>query len=130
MTTRILFLCPHNAAKSVAAAALLARTAEGRGLEVAIDTAGTHPDDEVLPLVRRRLEADEFEVTSVPRRVSADDLIAAEIVVNIGCATADLPGASSIGDRIVDWSIPDFSDDPEAAFEALADHVQRLAADL
>ncbi|MGI9607893.1 MAG: hypothetical protein ACR2P0_17325 [Acidimicrobiales bacterium] len=126
MTTNVLFLCPHNAAKSVAAAAFLERASADRGLDVLVKTAGTEPDPEVNPIVRNRLVADGLPVEVVPRAVSDDDLKAADIVVNIGCDLAGRPGA----DATRDWNIPNFSDNPIAAFAAIESHVATLLTEL
>ncbi len=51
MPRTVLFLCPHNAAKSVIAAALFAREAARRGLAIHADSAGTEPDAAPAPRV-------------------------------------------------------------------------------
>ncbi len=126
MSTTILILCPHNAAKSVAAAAYLGRIAEARGLDIEITTAGTEPDPEVLPLVREQLESDGYDVTDTPKMLTADALLAATHVVNIGCSLSHLP----THDAVEGWAIPNFSEDPSQAFAALSEHVEQLAARL
>jgi len=126
MTTRILILCPHNAAKSVAAAAYLGRTADELGLDLHIDTAGTHPDPDVNPVVRRELEGEGLSVDSTPRTVTESDLARADRIVNIGCSHLELP----IERPVEDWTIPDFSLDSDAAFAALRGHVSELAGEL
>ncbi len=47
--TRVLFLCPHGAAKSVLASSHFARLAKERGLRVRVDFAGTEPDPRFRP---------------------------------------------------------------------------------
>lgn len=126
MSTHVLFLCPHNAAKSVTAAAYLERIAQSQGLDVIVDTAGTDPDEEVLPLVRKQLEDDGYEVTSVPRLLTADDLATADHVVNIGCSLDHLPSHRAKQD----WAIPNFSEDPSEAFASISEHVEQLAVKL
>ncbi len=126
MSTKILILCPHNAAKSVVAGAYLRRVAEARGLNLEVNTAGTEPDAHVLPLVREQLESDGYPVTSTPRLLTADDLTWADRVVNIGCVLAHLPRH----DAVEHWGIPNFSEDPSAAFAALSEHVDRLATSI
>ena len=91
MATTIIFLCPHAAAKSVAAAAFLTREAGERGLSLQISTAGTHPDPDILPIVRARLEMEGLPVHEPPRKVTDEDLSAADMIVNIGCDHDDLP---------------------------------------
>lgn len=122
MTTSVLFLCPHSAAKSVASATFLRDRAARRGLDVEVTNAGTHPDDIVLPLVRERLERDGLDVRSVPHVVTAQELAHADIIVNIGCAHDDLPTTRSL----VEWEIPNFSDDPVLAFAAIEAHVDAM----
>jgi hypothetical protein len=46
----VLFLCPHNAAKSVIAAAYCVRLAAARGVTLRAASAGTDPDPGVSPL--------------------------------------------------------------------------------
>jgi protein-tyrosine-phosphatase len=122
MTTSVLFLCPHSAAKSVASATFLRDRAARRGLDVEVSNAGTDPDDIVLPIVRERLEGDGLEVRSVPHVVTAEELAGADIIVNIGCAHDDLPTTKSL----VEWEIPNFSDDPAVAFATIEAHVDAM----
>ena len=126
MTTNILIMCPHNAAKSVVAAAYLGRIAEQRSLDIAISTAGTDPDEEVLPIVRDQLEQDGYPTEHTPRAFEPADLREADRIINIGCARQTLATETPI----TDWGIPNFSEDPSAAFAALAEHVELLAAEL
>ncbi len=124
--TSVLFLCPHNAAKSVTAATYLGGLAADAGVDITIDTAGTDPDAEVLPLVRNQLESDGFVVDTVPRLVTAADLARADVIVNIGCPLSELDTTKDI----INWGIPNFSEDPAAAFGELSDHATALFASL
>ena len=126
MTTKLLFLCPHNAAKSVAAAAYVSRLGEQAGLSLSASTAGTHPDAEVLGLVRDQLESEGFLVDSVPRTVRASDLEEADHIINIGCSYDELPTSKTV----IDWEIPNFSDDPDSAFGALREHAAVFVSSL
>jgi len=126
MTTKIIFLCPHNAAKSVTAAAFLQREATQQGLDVEITTAGTNPDPDIAPLVRTRLEAQGLTIDEPPTQVSTSDLSNADLIINIGCPHDQLPTANPIQD----WLVPDFSADPQAAFDAIEAHVSELSAQI
>ena len=126
MARTIIFLCPHSAAKSVAAAAFLTREAVERGLTLQISVAGTHPDPDILPIVRTRLEMEGLPVHEPPRKVTDEDLTAADMIVNMGCDHDDLPTLKAL----TEWHIPDFSVDPEAAFTALENRVTDLATQL
>lgn len=126
MATSVLFLCPHNAAKSITAAAYFRRLAAESAIEVEISTGGTDPDEAVLPLVRTQLETDGYVVNDVPRLVTSGDLDGADVIINIGCQHADLATSNDI----IDWGIPNFSEDPAAAFCAISEHVGELVESL
>ncbi len=120
--TNVIFLCPHSAAKSVASATFLRDRASARGIAVEVTNAGTDPDEIVLPIVRSRLEADGLPIVGEPHVVTAAELDAADVIVNIGCAHEDLPTTKSL----IDWEIPNFSDDPVLAFAAIEAHVDAM----
>lgn len=127
MSTSVLFLCPHAAAKSVMAAGLLAGEAQRLGLDLRIDNAGVEPDPHVKQLVRERLNALSLPVAGTPRHVVAADVEAADIIVNIGCPIDQVPPSSA---EVREWQIPDFSDDADIAAAALREHVLELSAEL
>lgn len=126
MSTNIMILCPHNAAKSVYAAATLRRKAADAGMQVGVKTGGTDPDEIILPIVRERLEWLGHFVSTDPKLATSDAIDAADMIINIGCAHEDLP----TNRPITDWSIPNFSDDPNLAFAALDEHVDKLLREL
>jgi arsenate reductase (thioredoxin) len=71
----ILFLCPHNAAKSVIAAAYYEQLAAERGLTLRATSAGTDPDPGVSPGVAAALLAEGIDVRAHrPRRVTAEEM--------------------------------------------------------
>ena len=88
----VLFLCPHGAAKSVLASAYFQRVANERGLNVRVESAGTDPDPTVAPAIAAHLKKNGYEVpVATPRRVTAADMAAADVVISIGCDVKDLP---------------------------------------
>ena len=88
----ILFMCPHGAAKSVLASAYFQRLAKERGLNVRVLSAGTDPDADVAPAVSKHLKDQGYEVpVAKPRRATDEDILAADVVVSIGCELKDLP---------------------------------------
>lgn len=128
MTTSILFLCPHAAAKSVAAVALFSRAAERLGVDADATNAGTDPEPTVNPVVADHLASLGLAVGREPRVVTETDIATADIVINMGCRIADLPSDdSTTWPAIIDWSIPDFSDDSDAAIAAISEETDRLA---
>ena len=94
----ILFLCPHNAAKSVLAAAYFDRLARERGLDYRAASAGTNPDDAPSPAVVAMLRDEGIDVAGHrPRRVTTEDLTSAHRVISLGCDPDDLDGGDVAG---------------------------------
>lgn len=121
----VLFLCPHNAAKSVIAAAYLERLAAERGLTLRATSAGTNPDPGVSPTVAGALLAEGINVHAHrPRRVTAAELASASRVVSLGCDLGDLAPPGLV---IEHWDdVPSPSADLTGARAVIAVHVRRL----
>jgi hypothetical protein len=124
-TRTILFLCPHNAAKSVLAAAYFDTMAIERGLPFRADSAGTEPDEQPSPAVVAALQAEGIDVADHrPRRVTAEDLACAFRVISLGC---DVDSFGSSGVRVDRWDdIPPVSRDLAASREAIQCHLDAL----
>jgi arsenate reductase (thioredoxin) len=129
MTTTILFLCPHHAAKSVIAEAYFNRLAQQYGLPVQGDSAGTEPDETVAPRVVEMLRQENIDVSGhQPRLVTETDLAQAQRIISMGCTPEEL-GIPS--ERIEQWvDIPPVSQDPSGARNAILTHVENLVAEL
>jgi arsenate reductase len=121
----ILFLCPHNAAKSVLAAAYFDTMAIERGLPFRADSAGTEPDEQASPAVVAALQADGIDVAGHrPRRVTAEDLASAYRVISLGC---DVDSLVSSGVRVDHWDdVPAASLDLVASREVIRCHLHAL----
>jgi arsenate reductase (thioredoxin) len=121
----VLFLCPHNAAKSVIAAAYCARLAAERGLTLRATSAGTDPDPDVSPTVAGALLAEGIDVRAHhPRRVTAEALARASRVVSLGCDLGDLAAPGLV---IEHWDdVPSPSADLTGARAVIAARVRRL----
>lgn len=124
----VLFLCPHNAAKSVIAAAYFDGMARERGLPFIADSAGTQPSDNVSPVVTAMMHDEGIDVSGYkPRYVTADELQSATRIISIGCTAEELNSA----ERVEYWDdVPMVSQNPEGAREAIRSHVQQLIAEL
>src|SRR5215216_6420094 len=86
MSNRIVFVCPHGAAKSVIAAAYCQQLASQSGLALHVTSAGTEPDAEVPPAVVTLLRAEGIDVADHrPRRVSLEELASAGRIISLGC---------------------------------------------
>jgi protein-tyrosine-phosphatase len=97
MTRKVLFLCPHGAAKSVLAAVYCQQLARERGLELVVDFAGTEPDLVVAPAVAELLQSEGFDVSHhVPHRVTAQAFVEADWVISLGCDVAELGAAREV----------------------------------
>lgn len=128
MTSTILFLCPHHAAKSVIAQAYFNRLAQQKNLPFAADSAGTEPDDKVSPAVADMLLTEGMDVRDhQPRRVTAEELDQAARVISIGCALTDLEIAP---ERVEFWDVPMVSNDLPGSSAAILRHVEALVAEL
>jgi arsenate reductase (thioredoxin) len=129
MNLRIVFLCPHGAAKSVMAAAYCQQLADQLGVSLDITSAGTEPDAEVAPAVVTLLRGEGIDVASQrPRRVTAEELTAASYIISLGC---DLGELARPGMPIEQWDdVPPPSQDLQRARDRIRDHVEQLIATL
>src|SRR5262245_45627008 len=101
MSRTILFLCPHNPAKSVLAAAYCQHLARQCGIEVQVTSAGTEPDAAASPAVAALLRAEGLDVTHHrPRHVTRDELGATFRVISLGC---DVSHLAPSGTRVEHW---------------------------
>jgi arsenate reductase (thioredoxin) len=129
MSQRIVFLCPHGAAKSVMAAAYCQRLAKQWGIPLQITSAGTEPDAEVAPAIVALLRAEGIDVSDQrPWRVTAEELMAASRIISMGCDLGDLSGPAM---TIEHWDdVPSPSQDLQGARDRIRDHVEQLIARL
>jgi arsenate reductase len=127
----VLFLCPHNALRSVIAAALFNRRADGQARG---ESAGTEPDDRVNDRTITVLREVGIEVADEqPGRVTPEQLRQADRVISLGCPLApDL--AALAADKIEEWPMPDTANKPVDAVREVRDligvRVDQLLAEL
>jgi len=97
----ILVACVQNAGRSQAAAALI-RSLAGSAVEVR--SGGSEPADVVHPEVATVLAERGLSGTTTPRAWTDDDVIAADVVVTMGCGDTCpfYPGT-----RYEDWDVTD-----------------------
>jgi protein-tyrosine-phosphatase len=116
----VLFLCIHNAGRSVAARVLLEHYAAGR---VDVLSAGSEPGDSINPsvaaiLVERGLDPSrEF-----PKPLTAEAAQVADVIVTMGCGDACpvYPGK-----RYVDWELPDPAGRPAEEVRPIIEEIDR-----
>lgn len=127
MTTRVLFMCPHAAGKSLLAATYFRAAAARLELAVDIDVAGPDPDAVSMPTVVASLEAQGFTHSWHPRKVQAQDVDAADVVVSVGCNPEDVPIHHT--DRAFEqWEVPQLSEDFSGSVNAIHARAEALAA--
>ena len=123
---RVLFLCPHSAAKSVLATAMLRDLAIRNGLDLAVANAGTEPDHELNPIAVEALKVRGLTYDDRPRLVTRLDIMSADIVVTFGCGLDEMPAPPA---RWVDWSdAPNASDDVDALCALIEQRLPDLVA--
>jgi arsenate reductase len=129
MTSTILFLCPHHAAKSVIAEAYFTRLAKQYDLPLRGDSAGTDPAEAVSPAVVDLLRSEGIDVSGrQPRHVTESELSQAQRIISMGCTSEELGVAS---ERIEQWAdVPMVSQDIFAARDAIRAHVESLVTQL
>lgn len=130
-TPTVLFLCPHNALRSVIAAALLNQLADGRARGV---SAGTEPDDRVNERTVTVLREVGIEVADdKPERVTLQQLQQADRIVSLGCPLPPALAAAAEG-KIEEWTMPDTAGKPVEAVrevrELINARVERLLGEL
>lgn len=125
----VLFLCVHNAGRSLAARVLLQHHAGGR---VDVRSAGSEPADELNPAVVAVLHERGLDTAGeVPRLLTEEDARVADVVVTMGCGDTCpvYPGT-----RYLDWELPDPAGLPVDQVRPIVDDIDRrvqgLLADL
>lgn len=125
---RVLFLCPHGAAKSVLGAAYFKKLATERGLQVEVDARGTEPDAAVSPAVAQLLRDQGYALPIVsPRAVTPGDTAAADIVVSMGCRLDGFPAPRG---ALRNWDVPGPGENLAGSADAIRRHVRDLVDEL
>jgi protein-tyrosine-phosphatase len=129
MSRTLVFVCPHNAAKSILAAAYCQHLAAHCGLQVQVTSAGTEPDATVSPGVVTLLRGEGLDVTHHrPRHVTRGELGAAFRIISLGCDVSHLAPPDT---RVEHWDdVPAPSQHLTHARDAIYAHVERLIAEL
>ena len=103
----VLFVCEHNAGRSQIAAALTHHLSNGW---VGVRSAGTHPDEQIDPIVVQAMTEIGVDVAlEFPKPLTDEVVHAADIVVTLGCGDAC---PVYLGKRYEDWPVPDPAGQP------------------
>jgi arsenate reductase (thioredoxin) len=98
----VLFLCVHNAGRSLAARVLLEHYSQGR---VDVRSAGSEPAHQLNPAVVTVLRERGLDPTlEIPKLLTDEAARAADVIVTMGCGDACpvFPGK-----RYIDWELED-----------------------
>jgi protein-tyrosine-phosphatase len=128
-TPVVLFLCIHNAGRSLAARVLLDHYAQGR---VDVRSAGSEPGDQLNPSVVAILRERGLDPSrEFPKPLTEETARSADVIVTMGCGDTCpyYPGK-----RYLDWELEDPAGKPVDAVRPIVDdidrRVQSLLADL
>jgi arsenate reductase len=131
MTDRpvVLFVCTHNAGRSVAGRVLLDHYAEGR---IEVRSAGSEPASELNPSIVVVLQERGLDPSrEFPKQLTDESACDADVVVTMGCGDACpvFPGK-----RYVDWELADPAGLPVELVRPIVDdidaRVRSLVAEL
>jgi protein-tyrosine-phosphatase len=121
----VLFLCTHNAGRSLAAKVLMDHYAQGR---VDVRSAGSEPAAELNPAVVAVLNERGLDPsTEFPKPLTDGLAKAADVVVTMGCGdTCPIyPGK-----HYLDWDLPDPAGLPVEQVRPIVDQIDRRVQDL
>ena len=121
----VLFVCTHNAGRSQMAAALLDHQAAGR---VRVSSAGSQPASQLNPAVVQAMAEIGLDISrEFPKRLTTDQVQAADIVITMGCGDACpvYPGK-----RYLDWELPDPAGLGLDAVRPIRDEIRRRVSAL
>ncbi len=116
----VLFLCTHNAGRSLAAKVLMESYA---GERIDVRSAGTAPGEQLNPSVVAVLEERGLDATGErPKGLTDADGVEADVVVTMGCGDSCPVYA---GKRYVDWPLDDPADRPVEDVRPIVDEIDR-----
>lgn len=120
MQPEVLFVCEHNAGRSQMAAALTHRLSAGR---VAVLSAGSHPEEQVNPVVVEAMDELGVDISmEFPKPLTDEVVRAADAVITMGCGDACpiYPGK-----RYEDWEVADPAGQPLDVVREIRDDIRR-----
>jgi arsenate reductase len=121
----LLFVCVHNAGRSVMAAAFARRLGGDR---VTVFSGGSAPAEALHPEVIQVMREEGIDLgAEKPRRFAGSDLATADVVITMGCGEACpvFPGK-----RYEDWQVVDPEGQPLYRVRAVRDAVKDKVTDL
>jgi len=121
----VLFLCTHNAGRSLAARVLLEHYARGR---IEVVSGGSEPGDALNPAVVAILTEQGLDTSrEFPKSITDETALAADVIVTMGCGDACpvYPGK-----RYLDWELEDPAGKSIDEVRPIVDEIDRRVRDL
>jgi arsenate reductase (thioredoxin) len=124
-TPVVLFLCTHNAGRSLAGKVLLDHYAQGR---IEVRSAGSEPGSELNPSVVQILKERGLSVDKeFPKLLTEEDAQTADVIVTMGCGDTC---PVYLGKRYVDWELDDPAGQAVETVRPIVDEIDRRVRDL
>ena len=104
----VLFVCTHNAGRSVAAKTLFNDRASKLGLDLRAESAGTTPGERINPVVQRVLESFRMDTSREVPKLMTDEMLETDPrICTMGCEVdaESCPAVKSA--NVDDWGLPD-----------------------
>ena len=118
-TPEVLFVCVHNAGRSIAASVLLDHYAKGK---VTVSSAGSNPAKEINPTVAEVLRERGLDPSKqFPKPLSESVTQQADVVITMGCGDAC---TIYPGKRYLDWDLEDPSGKPIEKVRKIVDQIE------
>ena len=125
---RVLYVCVHNAGRSVMAEAMFNRLAAGRAEAV---SAGTEPQGAPHPEVVEAMREVGFDVARHQGLMLTDDMVAsADRVITMGCAVDEAACPAILYADVEDWGLPDPKGQSPARVREIRDEIARRIDEL
>ena len=122
---RVLFVCLHNAGRSQMSEALFTRAVAGHH---EARSAGTEPAARVHPEVIEAMGELGIDLSArVPRKLSTEDSLWADVVVTMGCGD-ECPYVPGV--RYLDWELEDPKGRPLEEIRRTRDEIERRVIEL
>jgi arsenate reductase (thioredoxin) len=121
----VLFLCTHNAGRSLAGKVLLDHYAEGR---IHVRSAGSEPADKLNPIVVEILEKRGLQVDQeFPKMLTEEGAQAADVIITMGCGDTC---PVYLGKRYISWDLDDPVGQPIEVVRPIIDEIDRRVREL
>ena len=119
---RYLFVCVHNAGRSVMAEAFTNALSNGEAEGI---SAGTIPQDAPHPEVVLAMKEVGIDVSEHVGKMIDDVLVAsADLVFTMGCAVDDAACPAILYTQVEDWALPDPKGKPMDEVRAIRDEIR------